>query len=152
MQITVVGTEDLFDLAPLVRAYCDFYEVAPSGEDLRAFSEMLIAAPAAGIQLIARDEDGRPLGYATLYWPFSSLTASRIAIMDDLFVRPDARGSGVADALIEECRTRAGRHGAATLTWQTAKTNARAQRLYERVGRAGPSGSTTRSTPEGRSA
>jgi GNAT superfamily N-acetyltransferase len=135
MQIAVVGEADLVDLAPLVRAYCDFYEVAPSDEDLRAFSEMLIAAPdQAGVQLIARDETGRALGYATVYWSFSSLTASRIAIMDDLFVWPDARGSGVADALIEECRTRAGRRGATALTWQTAKTNRRAQHLYERVG------------------
>jgi len=135
MQITVVTEEDLFDLAPLVRAYCDFYEVAPSDEDLRAFSRMLIADPdQAGVQLLARDEAGGALGYATLYWSYSSLTASRIAIMDDLFVRPDERGKGVADALIEECRARAGRWGATALAWQTAKTNGRAQRVYERVG------------------
>jgi ribosomal protein S18 acetylase RimI-like enzyme len=135
MRITVVGDEDLDDLAPLVCAYCDFYEVAPSDDDLRSFSRLLIADPdREGIQLIARDEAGRPLGYATLYWSLSSLSASRIAIMDDLFVRPDARGSGVADALIEECRVRAGRRGATAVTWQTAKTNRRAQRVYERVG------------------
>ncbi len=135
MQITVVGDEDLDDLAPLVRAYCDFYEVTPSDDDLRSFSRLLIADPdQVGIQLIARDEAGRPLGYATLYWSLSSLSASRIAIMDDLFVQPDARGRGVADALIEECRARAGRRGATAVTWQTAKTNRRAQRVYERVG------------------
>lgn len=54
--------------------------------------------------------------------------------MDDLFVRPDARGRGVADALVEECRTRARHRGATALTWQTARTNVRAQRVYERVG------------------
>jgi len=54
--------------------------------------------------------------------------------MNDLFVVPDARGTGVAEALIEECRVRAGRRGATSLTWQTAKDNVRAQKLYERVG------------------
>jgi ribosomal protein S18 acetylase RimI-like enzyme len=54
--------------------------------------------------------------------------------MNDLFVHPDARGSGAAEALILECRERAGRRGATSLSWQTAKDNARAQKLYERVG------------------
>lgn len=47
---------------------------------------------------------------------------------------PEARGTGVAEALIEECRARAGRRGAVRLTWQTATDNSRAQKLYERVG------------------
>ena len=54
--------------------------------------------------------------------------------MNDLFVHSDARGSGLADALIEECRVRARRRGAASLSWQTAKDNIRAQAVYERVG------------------
>jgi GNAT superfamily N-acetyltransferase len=135
VQITVVTEDDLSDLAPLVRAYCDFYEVAPSDDALRAFSRLLIADPTGvGVQLVARDEAGRAVGYATLRWSLSSLSASRIAIMDDLFVRPDARGAGVADALIEECRRRAAERGATAVTWQTAKTNRRAQRVYDRVG------------------
>ena len=135
MQITRVTEADLDDLLPLARAYCDFYEVEPSDDALRSFSRILLEDPArAGVQLIARDDGGAAIGYATLYWSLSSLSASRIAIMDDLFVQEDARGAGVAEALIEECRARSMRQGATTLTWQTAKTNLRAQRVYERVG------------------
>ena len=54
--------------------------------------------------------------------------------MNDLFVHADARGTGLAEALIEECRVRAGRRGATSLGWQTAKDNQRAQKVYERVG------------------
>jgi len=130
-----VTEADLGDLLPLARAYCDFYEVAPSDDELRSFSRALIAAPdQTGIQLIAREEAGRAVGYATVLWSYSSLSASRIAIMEDLFVDPDWRGTGVADALIERCRHRARDTGATALTWQTAKTNVRAQRVYERVG------------------
>jgi GNAT superfamily N-acetyltransferase len=133
--ISVVTEDDLADLAPLVRAYCDFYAVAPSDDALLSFSRLLIADPKAeGVQLIARADDGRPIGFATLYWSLSSLSASRIAIMDDLFVHPDVRGTGVAEELIEACRARAQERGATALTWQTAQTNLRAQRLYERVG------------------
>jgi GNAT superfamily N-acetyltransferase len=135
VQITIVTEADLDDLLPLTRAYGDFYEVAPSDDALRSFSRLLLADPAGeGVQLLARDDDGAAIGYATLYWSLSSLSASRIAIMDDLFVREAARGAGVAEALIEECRARARRQGATTLNWQTARTNLRAQRVYQRVG------------------
>jgi ribosomal protein S18 acetylase RimI-like enzyme len=49
-------------------------------------------------------------------------------------VHPDARGTGLAEALVEECRVRSGRGGAVSVGWQTQRDNARAQRLYERIG------------------
>ncbi len=54
--------------------------------------------------------------------------------MNDLFVAPDARGGGLADALIAECVERCRERGATSLGWQTAKDNERAQAVYERVG------------------
>ena len=57
--ITTVGEGDLDDLLPLMRAYCDFYEVAPVDPDLLGMSRALIADPdREGVQLIARDADG----------------------------------------------------------------------------------------------
>jgi GNAT superfamily N-acetyltransferase len=87
-----------------------------------------------GLQYLAREEDGRAVGFATLYWTWSTLDASRIGVMNDLFVAEDARGGGVADALIEACRQECGRRGASRLTWQTATDNLRAQKVYDRVG------------------
>jgi len=53
--ISVVGEADLEDLLPLLRGYCDFYEVAPSDDALLAVSRALIADPEReGMQLIAR--------------------------------------------------------------------------------------------------
>jgi GNAT superfamily N-acetyltransferase len=54
--------------------------------------------------------------------------------MNDLFVVRSARGTGVAAELIAACLERARAHGAGSLSWQTARDNARAQALYERVG------------------
>ena len=131
---TVVG-DDLVDLLPLLRGYCDFYEAEPTDEKLLELARSLIADPdCEGFQVLARDDSGRASGFATVYWSWSTLSASRIAIMNDLFVVPEARGTGVAEVLIEECRRHAGRRGATSLTWQTAKDNFRAQKLYERIG------------------
>jgi ribosomal protein S18 acetylase RimI-like enzyme len=135
MKIETVGEADLGDLLPLMRGYSDFYEVSPSDDDLLALSRALIADPEReGVQLIARHDDGRAIGFATVYWLWSTLSASRIGLMNDLFVDPAGRGSGVADELIAACAERVREHGGTSLQWQTALDNERAQAVYDRVG------------------
>jgi GNAT superfamily N-acetyltransferase len=133
--IEPVTEPDLPELLPLMRGYCDFYEVNPSDDELLAFSRELLASPELdGVQLLARDDEGRAIGFATILWTWSTLSASRIAVMNDLFVSPDGRGSGAADALIKACAERAREHGATSLEWQTARDNERARKVYDRVG------------------
>jgi GNAT superfamily N-acetyltransferase len=133
--IALVTESDLPDLLPLMRGYCDFYEVDPPDEALLAMARELIADPdKEGLQLIARDDSGRAVGFATIFWTWSTLSASRLGVMNDLFVDADARGSGVAEALIEACAERCRVRGATSLGWQTARDNHRAQAVYERVG------------------
>lgn len=133
--ISTVTEGDLAELLPLMRGYCDFYSVSPSDAALLGMSRALIADPEhEGFQLIARNDAGRAIGFATVFWTWSTSSASRIGVMNDLYVAPDARGDGTADALIAECATRARDHGATSLEWQTAHTNHRAQKVYDRVG------------------
>jgi GNAT superfamily N-acetyltransferase len=133
--IATVTEADLDELLPLMRGYCEFYEVAPSDEELLAMSRKLIANPELeGVQLIARGDDGTAVGFATVFWTWQTLSASRLGVMNDLFVAEGARGGGHADALIAECAERCRAHGATDLAWQTARTNERAQAVYDRVG------------------
>jgi GNAT superfamily N-acetyltransferase len=133
--ITRVTERDLPELVPLVRAYCDFYEVAPPDEALLELSRALIADPdREGLQLVARDDAGRAAGFATVYWSWDTLVAARVGILHDLFVTPELRGRGIAEALIDTCRAECRRRGAVKLGWQTGRENRRAQRVYERVG------------------
>jgi GNAT superfamily N-acetyltransferase len=135
MTIAAVTEADLQELLPLVRGYCDFYHSNPSDEALLAMSRALIADPEReGVQLLARDVDGRAVGFATIFWTWSTNSAARIGTMNDLFVAAEARGSGAADALIEACVGRCRERGAVRLEWQTALDNHRAQAVYERVG------------------
>ena len=133
--IAEVTEADLPELLPLMRGYCDFYEVDPSDADLLAMSRALIDDPEReGVQFIARDGDGRATGFATIFWTWSTLSASRIGVMNDLFVDERSRGTGVAEDLIAACAERCRERGATSLDWTTARDNHRAQRLYERVG------------------
>jgi ribosomal protein S18 acetylase RimI-like enzyme len=134
--IARVGEDDLDDLLPLMRGYSDFYEVDPSDDALLALSRALVANPDYdGVQLIARDsETNAALGFATVYWLWSTSRAARIGVMNDLFTAQGARGRGVGEALIRACLELVRERGAALLQWQTAPDNLTAQSLYERVG------------------
>jgi GNAT superfamily N-acetyltransferase len=133
--IAVAGPEDFAELLPLVRAYCDFYEADPADDALLGLFAALTEDPDHdGLQLLARAPDGEPVAFATLYWTFSTTRASRIGVLEDLFVTPAARGGGVAAELIEACAGRCRARGMGLLTWQTAPDNHRAQRLYDRIG------------------
>lgn len=136
LTITQVNKSDLSDLMPMLRAYCDFYEVDPPDDDLRALTLALIDDPSEGVQLIARNEQGQPAGFATIYWTWQTLYASRVGVLNDLFVVPAGRGQGTGRALIarglELCRGR----GATKLVWETALDNETAQRLYDGIGAA----------------
>jgi GNAT superfamily N-acetyltransferase len=134
-RIATVGEDDLEALLPLMRGYCDFYEAAPSDEDLLAMSRALIADhEREGVQFIAYDDGGTALGFATIFWTWSTSRAARIATMNDLFVAQGARGRRVGEALIERCLEAVRRRGGAHLEWQTALDNTTAQALYDRIG------------------
>jgi GNAT superfamily N-acetyltransferase len=133
--IQTVEAADLEDLLPLMRGYCDFYESSPPDDDLLELARTLIEDPEReGVQLLARNADSRAVGFATVYWSWSTTNACRIGVMNDLFVAQDARGQGLAEQLIEACRGHCARRGARKLVWQTAPDNLRAQAVYERVG------------------
>lgn len=125
--------EEIADLMPLMRAYSDFYEAEPSDDGLRDFAETMITDPRWGCLLVAR-EGGRAVGFAALAWKWSSLRGSLIGYLDDLFVDPESRGKGVADALISLCAERALDNGATALVWLTADDNQIAQKVYDRLG------------------
>jgi GNAT superfamily N-acetyltransferase len=133
--IASVTAQDLDELLALMRAYCEFYETAPSDEALLGLSRALLAdAGTEGVQLIARDAASVAVGFATVFWSWDTTEAGRIGIMNDLFVALAARGSGIADRLVEACAERCKQRGAVRLDWQTGPENLRAQAVYDRVG------------------
>lgn len=134
LTVTVVGESDLPDLMPLMRGYCDFYRVDPADADLTAMMRALIADPREGLQLIARDETGAAVGFATVFWTWQTLYAARVGVLNDLFVTEQTRGTGAGRALIDRCLQLCRERGAQKLVWETAPDNVTAQRLYDGIG------------------
>lgn len=135
--VSVVAKDDLNELLPMMRAYCDFYEVAPTDAALLALSNALIDDPVAeGTQFIGRADDGSAIGFATVFWSWATTSGGRQGIMHDLYVTEAARGTGIARVLIDRCVEAARSRGCVALIWSTALDNARAQTLYDRTGAA----------------
>lgn len=133
VEIRPARPEEVEDLLPLMRAYCDFYESSPPDEGLIEMMRTLIADPSQGALFIARDGD-KAVGFAAVDWKWSSLNGARIGYLEDLFVDPEARGNGIADALVEICAERCRKLGMPAMGWLTAPDNHRAQKVYDRTG------------------
>ena len=132
VEVSAVREEEFETVLPLISAYQRFYEVDDVEPDRnRTFFRRFLAPSEDGLLLAARDEGGVILGYACLYWHFSSLQALETVLMNDLFVAPEARGRGVGRALIEATASVARERGAAWVEWSTAPDNHTAQRLYD---------------------
>ena len=135
MPIRPATRDDVPDIMPLFRGYFDFYESDPDEANVEAMLHEIIDGPQdENFLLVATDDGGTPVGFANNCWKWSSLRGKRIVLLDDLFVHPDARGGGHADALIEAVADVARRGGSPVLLWYTAHDNIRAQTVYNRVG------------------
>lgn len=131
---------DLDTLTSLFDAYRVFYRQAPDTATARAFLAERLQRNESVI-ILARDEgNDEALGFTQLYPAFSSVSARRIWILNDLFVIPEARQHGVARALMEAAREFALATGALRLVLETAEGNRPAQALYEALGYAREAG------------
>lgn len=125
--------DDLDVLAPLFDAYRQFYGQRPDAGLARRFlSERLTRAESH--VLLATQGPGAALGFAQLYPLYSSVQCRRTLLLNDLYVAPAHRQQGVAWALLDQARQVATLLGAASMSLQTAPTNARARSLYEQFG------------------
>jgi GNAT superfamily N-acetyltransferase len=134
VSVEPVKPEQLDRLLPLIAAYQRFYEVEEIDDERnRTFFRRFLAPSEDGLLLGAR-RDGEFVGYACLYWHFSSTEACECVLMNDLFVAPDARAEGVGRALIEATAEVARERGVPFVEWSTAPDNETAQRLYDSTG------------------
>jgi GNAT superfamily N-acetyltransferase len=130
---------DEFDpWAHLFQGYADFYQWPTSVEHQRTIwrwihdersVEALVAVPVDE----AGNEAGAPQGLAHLRQWVRPLRGVVCGYLDDLFVEPACRGSGVVDALFAEINRIARDRDWAVVRWTTADDNYRARSVYDRV-------------------
>jgi ribosomal protein S18 acetylase RimI-like enzyme len=132
IEVRRASSADLDMVAPLFDAYRQFYRQTADLALARAFiGERLIQGDSV---IFVATTGGAGLGFTQLYPSFSSVSARRLWILNDLFVAPQARQQGIARLLMEAARQHALSTRARRLVLATAHTNQVAQRLYEALG------------------
>ncbi|MBK8294743.1 MAG: GNAT family N-acetyltransferase [Solirubrobacterales bacterium] len=131
IEIKPVTELEFSKVEPLLMAYQTFYEVEDiDPERNRKFFSRFIGNSHSGWLLGAWD-DGNLVGFGCFYRHKSSLTATNVVLMHDLYVTEAARGKGAGRALIEAGLELAREWGASHLAWTTAPDNHTAQKLYD---------------------
>jgi GNAT superfamily N-acetyltransferase len=115
---------------PLARGYKEFYKTPTADAEFDTAWNRLIRQD--GIVGLGAKLDGRLVGIAH-YLFHTSVWAQKVCYLQDLFTAHDARGKGVARALIEAVAADARKQGAARYYWMTQEHNATARLLYDKV-------------------
>lgn len=117
----------------LYQGYADFYKVPQTSEMRDTVFGWLMDEAHEVSGLVAETDQSKIIGL-THYRPFASpLRAITNCFLDDLFVSPDARGSGAADALIEGVAQVARENDWGVVRWITADDNYRGRGVYDKV-------------------
>jgi ribosomal protein S18 acetylase RimI-like enzyme len=121
---------DVSALGALFNAYRQFYE---QPDDLALATSFLgeRMARQESVLLVAENAAGALLGFTQIYPSYCSVLAAHIGVLYDLYVQPEARTQGVGRALLQAAAAYGKAHGLQRLDLTTARTNAKAQSLYE---------------------
>lgn len=127
-----VSDKNLEEVLPLIKQYQEFYKVSEINDKKNEefFSQFNINNP-FGCQFIYRNTKNDVIGFATVYFTFTSTIASKVAVLNDLYIVNSQRGQGVGKALIQHCKEFAKSKSAVRLQWVTAPDNETAQKLYD---------------------
>lgn len=133
IEVRQAVSTDVGVTSELFGGYLKFYGVNAAPNRVRSFLSERIAQRDSVI-FLAETRDQPALGFAQIYPTFSSLSLSPAWILNDLYVRSQARGVGVARALIRACLADARQAGAVAIELKTAHDNDPARHLYETEG------------------
>ena len=130
--IESISEKNLEAVLPLIRKYQEFYKIASISDDRnREFFAQFGENGDSGCLFLYRDEEGKPVAFATVYFTFVSSLPAKVGVMNDLYTLPEYRGKGIGKKLINRCLDFALAKGAARLQWLTAEDNEVAQKLYD---------------------
>jgi len=135
MAVTIrAATAD--DILSLVALMTDFYAEANfplSPAAASAAFHSLLAKPQLGAIWLA-ETDLSVAGHVVLTLSFSMEWGGLRGCIDDLYVRPEARGQGIAAALLAAVRSTCDERGVRALIVEVGPDNLPARRLYARSG------------------
>lgn len=116
----------------LWQGYCQFYQHAVA-ETVTRHTWARIMDPHSPVHaIVAERADEGVIGMANYILHENTWTLSPVCYLEDLFVAPDKRATGVGKELIDWLLVQMKRQGWSRLYWNTRENNYRARGLYDK--------------------
>jgi GNAT superfamily N-acetyltransferase len=136
--IRPLAATDEADWRRLWTAYLAFYETRlPDAVFASTFARLTGGNAQEFRGLLVCHED-QPVGLAHYLFHRSCWKVENVCYLQDLYVDPAQRGTGLGRALIEAVYAAADAEGAPQVWWLTQEFNSTARQLYDRVGKLTP--------------
>jgi GNAT superfamily N-acetyltransferase len=130
-----ITPQDVPAVVAMVHALADYERAADecqlTEEQLRA---ALFGASPALFGHVATDPSGTPVGFALWFLNFSTWRGVHGIYLEDLYVRPEARGGGLGRRLLATLATICVERGYGRLDWSVLDWNTPARRVYDALG------------------
>ena len=125
---------DLPLIAELIRALADYEKLAHEVRFDEAVLRDNLFGPRPYAEVIIGEIDGAPQGFALFFHNFSTFEGRPGVYLEDLFVRPAARGSGLGKALLSRLAAIAVERDCARLEWSVLDWNEPSIGFYKALG------------------
>jgi len=135
--IREAGPEDSATLAAMVAELARWEgKAAPpaSAAQLRDW----LAADTPPFRVLLALRDGEALGYLAFYQAFSLFKPGPVLLVENIYVRPEARGAGVGRGLLARAAVEARRRGWTRMELNVSQHNTQADAMYAAVGFSAP--------------
>jgi GNAT superfamily N-acetyltransferase len=136
--IRPLAADDHGQWMPLWQGYLAYYESTVSEQVTETTWLRIVSSDEQPHGMCAVGPDGRLGGIVHFLFHRSTWTESSYCYLEDLFVDPAIRGSGLGGRLIAAVEQASREAGASRLYWNTQHFNTRARILYDRVSTLSP--------------
>ncbi|WP_428485472.1 N-acetyltransferase family protein [Rhodopila sp.] len=125
---------DVPDIRRLIRCLAEYERLLPEVTATEDDIQRALFAPHPRAHVILADIDAHPVGIALFYYTFSSFKASANIFLEDLFVEPAHRGTGLGLALMRHLAHRAVTENCGRMEWRVLDWNQPSIDFYQRLG------------------
>ena len=125
---------DLPLIAELIRALAEYEKLAHEVRFDEAVLGEKLFGPRPYAEVLIGEVDGEPMGFALFFHNFSTFEGRPGIYLEDLFVRPEARGCGLGKALLAELARIAAERDCARLEWSVLDWNELGKGFYRTIG------------------
>ncbi|MGR4893427.1 GNAT family N-acetyltransferase [Sphingopyxis sp. LARHCG72] len=125
---------DLPLIAQFIRDLADYEKLAHEVRFDEAKLGEKLFGPRPYAEVVIGEIDGTPQGFALFFHNFSTFEGRPGIYLEDLFVRPEARGSGLGKALLTHLAALCTARDCARLEWSVLDWNAPAIGFYQSLG------------------